>query len=314
LAGTGIVVILRRKAVRKMIGRIEIMCLSGSDQRRVRQKEYREIKLVRRIHVIVLFGLAAALAGFGCDQQIQQQPSQVNETKTSEQGPILPGKTGSEKGQGFFSGAGKVLETIDAAGYTYVKMNMDGKIVWAATSQVSFQQGEEVFVPEGMPMYNFRSKSLSRTFDVVYFVPFITRKGQAPPKMNDPMMEHPPFGRNSTSTVSMDFSGVTKVQGGYTIEEIFQTKASLSGKKIAVRGKVVKFSSGIMDKNWIHLRDGTGLEGTNDLTVTTNAEVSVGDIVVARGILTTDKDFGYGYKYSVIIEDAEILTLTTKVR
>ncbi len=103
LAGTGIVVILRRKAVRKMIGRIEIMCLSSSDQRRVRQKEYREIKLVRRIHVIVLFGLAAALAGFGCDQQIQQQPSQVNETKTSEQGPILPGKTGSEKGPGFCS-------------------------------------------------------------------------------------------------------------------------------------------------------------------------------------------------------------------
>ena len=73
-----------------------------------------------------------------------------------------------------------------------------------------------------------------------------------------------------------------------------------------MRGKVVKFSPEIMGKNWIHLQDGTGKEGTNDLTVTTKMMAKVGDTVVISGAVATDKDFGYGYKYGVIIEDADV--------
>jgi hypothetical protein len=69
---------------------------------------------------------------------------------------------------------------------------------------------------------------------------------------------------------------------------------------------VVKFISGIMGKNWLHLRDGTGAPGSDDLTVTTDATVETGSTVVVRGTVTTDRDFGAGYKYELIIEDAEI--------
>ncbi|MGW8313899.1 MAG: nucleotide-binding protein, partial [Desulfuromonadales bacterium] len=75
-----------------------------------------------------------------------------------------------------------------------------------------------------------------------------------------------------------------------------------------VRGKVVKFSPQIMGKNWIHIQDGTGEAGSNDLTVTTNTTANVGDTVVISGTLTADKDFGYGYQYSVLVEDAEVAT------
>lgn len=104
----------------------------------------------------------------------------------------------------------------------------------------------------------------------------------------------------------MDFSGIVKAKGGKTVAEIYDEKANLSGKEIVIQGKVVKFSSGIMGKNWIHLKDGTDTEGVKDLTITTNAKVQVGDTILARGIVVTNKDYGYGYKYDVIIEEAKI--------
>ncbi len=99
---------------------------------------------------------------------------------------------------------------------------------------------------------------------------------------------------------------VAKLKGGQTVEELFKDQKKLSGKEVAVRGQVVKVSLGIMGKNWLHLQDGSGSAGTNDLTVTTSAEAAVGDVVVARGKLSTAKDFGHGYKYEVILDDAKV--------
>ena len=61
-----------------------------------------------------------------------------------------------------------------------------------------------------------------------------------------------------------------------------------------------------MGKNWIHIQDGTGAKGTNDLTITTKNIVKLGDIILVEGTLELDKDFGSGYKYDIIIEDAKI--------
>ena len=97
-----------------------------------------------------------------------------------------------------------------------------------------------------------------------------------------------------------------KAESGKTIAEIFAEKTSLENKNVKVRGKVIKFSPEIMGKNWIHIQDGTGSEGMNDLTVTTANSVKLGDIILVEGTLVLNKDFGYGYNYDVIIEDAQI--------
>jgi hypothetical protein len=101
---------------------------------------------------------------------------------------------------------------------------------------------------------------------------------------------------------------VAKAKGAdaRTVAEVYGQKGKLKGKTVAVRGKVVKFSPGIMGKNWVHLRDGTGGQGSNDLTVTTGDHVAVGDVVVARGKVTTDRDFGSGYAYPVMLEEAKV--------
>jgi hypothetical protein len=88
---------------------------------------------------------------------------------------------------------------------------------------------------------------------------------------------------------------------------VFAEKDALSGQKVAVRGKIVKVNAGIMNTNWLHVRDGSGAEGTNDLTVTTAGTVpNVGDTVLLTGTVALNKDFGMGYSYDVIVEDAEV--------
>lgn len=104
-----------------------------------------------------------------------------------------------------------------------------------------------------------------------------------------------------------DLAGIAKADGGKTVAEVFAEKDALAGKPVTVRGKVVKVNGGIMGKNWLHVRDGSGAEGTNDLTVTTAGELPApGAIVVVTGPVTLNKDYGMGYKYDVIIEDAEV--------
>jgi len=103
-----------------------------------------------------------------------------------------------------------------------------------------------------------------------------------------------------------DFSKIVKAKDGKTVQEVYQEKAKLNGKRVALRGKVVKYSEAIMGKNWLHLRDGTGKEPANDLTVTTQAKAKVGDTVLVEGIVTLNKDLGAGYKYDVIMEDAKV--------
>ena len=78
---------------------------------------------------------------------------------------------------------------------------------------------------------------------------------------------------------------------------------------VTIHAKVVKYSPGIMGKNWVHLRDGTGSAEKNDhdLTVTTQDETKVGDVVTVKGTVQVDKDFGAGYAYPVIVEDAKLV-------
>jgi hypothetical protein len=111
----------------------------------------------------------------------------------------------------------------------------------------------------------------------------------------------------ATPAQEVDLTGIAKAEGGKTVAEVFAEKDALGGQKVTVRGKVVKVNAGIMNTNWLHVRDGSGAEGTNDLTVTTAGNVpGVGDTVLLTGTVALNKDFGMGYSYDVIVEDAEV--------
>jgi hypothetical protein len=208
---------------------------------------------------------------------------------------------------------GKVLEVLNASNYTYLRVDTGREKLWLAAPQTKVKAGEKVTFGAGLPMKNFQSKALGRTFDTVYFVDQVAREGDKPAaqqlsQAGSQTMPagHPKISQDNGAAAKIDFSKITKASGGKTIAEIYAQKTQLAGKKTAGRGKVVKYNAGIMGKNWIHLKDGTGAEGSNDLAVTTKTDAKVGDTVLVRGNVVTEKDYGYGYKYPVIIEDAEV--------
>jgi hypothetical protein len=103
---------------------------------------------------------------------------------------------------------------------------------------------------------------------------------------------------------------IAKASGdnGYTVAELYAKGKEIDKQKVRVHAKVVKVSTHIMGKNWIHLQDGTGAanDGTHDLVATSQQEPKVGEIVTVEGVLYADKDFGAGYRYDVIIEEATV--------
>ena len=109
-------------------------------------------------------------------------------------------------------------------------------------------------------------------------------------------------------TGEVDLTGIVKAEGGKRVLDVYTEKNALANQQVVVRGKVVKTNAGIMNKDWLHVRDGSGEEGKNDLTVTTTSKPlpNVGDTVLITGTVVLDKDFGMGYQYPVLIEDAEV--------
>jgi hypothetical protein len=91
-----------------------------------------------------------------------------------------------------------------------------------------------------------------------------------------------------------------------TVAQVYQEKSALAGKQVSVHGKVVKVNNHVMDRNFLHVQDGTGAEDSNDLTVTSSETAQVGDEITVTGTLAADKDFGAGYTYPVILEQASI--------
>jgi hypothetical protein len=196
---------------------------------------------------------------------------------------------------------GKVVESINAASYTYVQIDTGAAKVWAAAPQFTVKAGDTVALGDAMPMPNYHSKTLNRTFEVVYFSGRATVNGAA--AVAGPTAAAP---ARSLPGLAVDLSNIARAPGGQTVAEVHSGRSALAGKPVVVRGRVVKFNANIMGRNWLHIRDGSGTEGNNNLTVTSAGQAKVGDLVVVTGRLAVDKDFGSGYRYALLVEEAKV--------
>ena len=248
----------------------------------------------------IAISLILSIAVVGCSKDngsAKKQPAAKNQA-----GKATPhaGARGAPAQANAGLGTGKVVETMNSGGYTYVKVAIGGGEVWAAGPETAVAVGDTVSLPEGAPMKGYHSKTLDRTFDMVYFVPAIGKGGASGTNA------HGTASAGKPAAVAAKVEGIAKAEGGKTVAEIFASKAALGGKPVILRGKVVKYNAAIMGHNWLHIQDGSGAAGTNDLTITTNDKVAVGDTVLVRGTVVLDKDFGAGYKYDVLVEEASV--------
>ncbi len=197
--------------------------------------------------------------------------------------------------------SGKVVETMNSGGYTYALIEKDGNSLWVAVPQTKITAGETVTFLPGAEMKNFQSKTLNRTFDSIIFSNGVAGSGPVTGDAGGPVSK-------GALTVPPAKINVKKASGpnAYRVEEIYRNIESLDKKKVSVRGKVGKVSTGIMDMTWIHLQDGSGdpKKGSHDLVITTEETPEVGSIITATGVIAKDRDFGSNYKYRAIMEKA----------
>ena len=205
---------------------------------------------------------------------------------------------------------GTVLETMDSGGYTYVLLETDKDTRWAATQQTAVEVGDIVQVSEGMAMADFTSKTLDRTFDVVYFTGALTNLSKVKMPEGHPDTALPPGhpGTESAAQPEAADTTVAPLESGQDIASVYANKDSLADQQISLRGKVVKYNEGILGQNFIHIQDGSGsrASGDQDLTITSQDTTAVGETIVISGTVVLDKDFGAGYSYPVLLEDAAV--------
>jgi len=196
---------------------------------------------------------------------------------------------------------GKVLEVLDAGSFLYLRLETKDGETWAVVAAAPVKKGTEVTIDNPTAMTNFESKKLNRRFDQIVFGSIA---GAAVGL--DMAAMHAGIG----TTADAGDVNVAKAAGpnARTVAEIVSRRADLKDKAVEVRGKVVKFTGGVLGKNWIHLRDGSGSasDGSNDVLVTTTDEAKIGDVVLVQGVVHLDRDFGSGYSYQVVIEEAYV--------
>lgn len=268
------------------------------------------------VPVLVAIALTAGCGSTPDTTAASTPPAEAGATAAAA-GSEAGAQAGAAAGASAGTVSGVVAETMNSGGYTYARLTRDGVDTWMAAPEIlSIKVGDSLVGDVDMPMDQFRSRTLNREFDRIYFVRRVTRDGQVLPPAPAADSElammasrgdvaPPPAAAAPAPQVT---SPIEPAPGGVKVADLWARRAALSGKPVVVRGQVVKANYEIMGVNWYHLQDGSGTasDGTNDLTITSDAQVKVGDIVTVSGTLTTGKDFGSGYAFDAIVEKAEI--------
>lgn len=213
----------------------------------------------------------------------------------------------------------KVLEVEQVGSYTYMLVRGSDSEHWIAASSMVANPGETYKYKGGLLMTGFYSKDLDRTFEEVLFLDEIISEnaamnqgntsmdqGKAPMDQDHASM-HQGMQELTPGSVVVDEKADIKIsgtEGTISIAELYSNPGAYDGKTVQVQGKVTRFNSAIMERNWVHIQDGTEHEGKYDLTATSNEKFIVGNTVIIEGILAIDLDFGYGYSYEILLEKA----------
>lgn len=198
----------------------------------------------------------------------------------------------------------KVKEVEQVGTYTYLLVKGKGPEYWVAVPSMDATPGETYQYQGGLVMEEFYSEELDRTFDRVLFLEGLYPVLSSSEAVRTPQNKTDEFSYEGMVSVEKSDVKVQAVDGAITIAELYSDPSAYKDRIIRVSGEVTKFNAAIMERNWVHIQDGTEYEGKFDLTATTSETFVVGTRVTLEGMLTLDHDFGYGYTYDVLLEKA----------
>ena len=208
-----------------------------------------------------------------------------------------------------------VEDVLQTTSYTYLQFKENDSLKWLAIPSMQATKGQTYYYSDGLPMKQFESKELHRTFDEVLFlggvspVPITDGKAKMPADDTHAGISqqggNQGYVRKATPDIRKDIK-IDVPKDCITIAELFSKKEQYAGKTVKIKGQVTKFSAEIMNKNWIHMQDGTEDHGKFDLVITSPGVVKLGDEIEVEGKVSVKKDFGYGYFFDVMMEDANV--------
>ena len=247
--------------------------------------------------------------------QLREQNAQTQAAAAPPASDSKPSTAGGELIEG------TVLDVMQVPEYTYLKLKVsDGRERWAAIATQSIEKAAKITILAETTLHQFESKALHRSFDEIAFGsvydPSTTAANAACPTGNGPSQSpgnqaaHA-HGSNNSEATDVPVRPLPRAPGknGHTVSEILSMREALSGKRVRLRATVVKATYDVLGKTFIHLRDSTGdsSSSTNDLAVTTALRPNKGDTLLLEGTLAVNKDFGSGYHFDALLEDAEVV-------
>ncbi len=238
---------------------------------------------MKNIFTLFFFGFLVA----SCSQELEP-------VEKSDNGSSFFDK---DSGSGHDQGAETIVfvkEILDGTRYSYLKVEKDGNEYWISTLKQSYEVGETYFYTEAIHKTNFYSTEFNRNFEDFYLVSDL-----------QPMGDHSGHEHNHTTVQPQDLTvsaSETKRAGSVTIKELISNSKKYVGKNVQVTGKVIKVNANIMDRHWVHIKDAS--YDSYDFVLTTNTVVPIGHIVTFKGQFNQNVDFGSGYKFDFILENA----------
>ncbi len=251
---------------------------------------------------ITTISILLALLSLSCGDNEQESQPQMQDVESEHPVPTRqPDMQNPHTAAAANMVTGEVREVLQATSYTYLKVKSGDREMWIAVTKRNAEVGDTVSFAPDLEMKDFESKDLQRTFESIYFVSRITGGDPAGPAAHDVPHKMKP-------TLEKQEVSVEPAEDGITIAQLLSDKDSYAGKTVKIRGRVTKVNRAIMNKNWVHIQDGTSHSGQFDLTITTREQVNTGDVVTFEGTITLNRDFGAGYTYEVIMENAKLKT------
>ena len=199
-----------------------------------------------------------------------------------------------------------VEEILHTSKYTYLNVSEDGTMTWIAIPKKEVKKGGTYYYRGGLKKTNFKSVEYDRVFETLYLVSDVSED----PSMSGMAAGGSPHGNMSADAGDAPIDQNTKIEpvtGGITIAELLENRKKYEGKTVRIKGRCVKLNNMIMSRNWIHLQDGSLKDKAVDLTITTTENIALGAIVAVEGVIALNKDFGAGYKYDIIMEEAKLI-------
>jgi hypothetical protein len=198
-----------------------------------------------------------------------------------------------------------VNEVLPTKKYVYLNVNEGNEKFWIATRTVDVKVGETYYYKGGLLKTNFESKEYNRIFDKVYLISSLVSADHANHSSVEDIKDYSEKSQYTPNPAKVDIpthtDKILEFKGSIKISDLVKSPKKYEGKTVQISGVCTKINPGIMDRNWIHVKDGS--KDDYDLVITSSTFIPEGKAFTMKAIVTLNKDFGAGYKYDLILED-----------